>query len=127
MRKFLALCPAHPETLENENTYFLYHEHMFTDGDKQRKDAKSVCDQFVNKVCQNLEARFLDTTDQNILAALGCILDPSCYPENEQSLAEYGASEIDLLESHCAAILPEEANCTTEFDNFKRIVHRNFK
>ena len=88
---------------------------------------KSVCDQFVNKVCQNLEARFLDPTDQNILAALGCILDPSCYPENEQSLAEYGASEIDLLESHYAAILPEEANCTTEFDNFKRIVHTNFK
>ena len=99
---------------------------MLVDNEKQRSEAKSACQQFVTNIVKNLEARFLDKADQGVLAALFTVFNPTCYPSNQEDLAVYGHDEIDMLEQHFECIMPKEAMCTNEFDNFKRLVVSNF-
>ena len=72
-----------------------------------------------------MKTRFLDDSDQNILSALSVIFDPASYSENQEDLGDHGTAATDLLENSFAMILPKDAQCSTEFDHFKRVVHRN--
>lgn len=125
MRKFYKIVPAAPEIHDGKGC-FMFHEHMLVDNEKQRSEAKSACQQFVTNIVKNLEARFLDKADQGVLAALFTVFNPTCYPSNQEDLDVYGHDEIDMLEQHFECIMPKEAMCANEFDNFKRLVVSNF-
>jgi len=126
LRKFKKLVPASPE-MHNGQECFIYHEHMILDSNKQRSDAVSACEQFVGVLVDNLEARFLESGDQDILSALFTIFNPKSYPINQQELASYGMDAIDLLEEHFGVVLPKTVMCSSEFDTFKRLVVSNFR
>ena len=77
MKQFLQVTPQTPEINKDGLFTFEYEGHTITDGVKQRTEAESVCQKFLNNMVTSLNSRFSDNSDGSVLTAMSNLFYPS--------------------------------------------------
>ncbi|XP_045211119.2 zinc finger protein 862-like [Mercenaria mercenaria] len=111
---FISQVPDEPQVGEDGLTTFEYQGHTIRDGEKQRKDAVSVCDKFVAGMIRSMNDRFCDNEDSTVLTSLSNFFYPVLERESKVDDTEVIVEYLGKVGLECSI---------DDLDMFLRFAH----
>ncbi|XP_053388248.1 zinc finger protein 862-like [Mercenaria mercenaria] len=115
---FISQVPDEPQVGDDGLTTFEYQGHTIRDGEKQRKDAVSVCDKFVAGMIRSMNDRFCDNEDSTVLTALSNLFNPVLERESKVDDTEVIVEYLGKVGLECSI---------DDVDMFLRFAHSLIK
>ena len=94
LAEFLKVVPGKPQVDSGDLETFEHCGHTIKDSEKQRKEALSICNQFLNGIVSSLHERFSSNKDAVVMTCLNNFLNPMAKLQSDSSsdieqVAEY--------------------------------------